>query len=213
MDVKTVELAIILEALLFVSDEPLTVQQMARITDNSNDVVELALTTLAEANRARGVRLQRCLDAVQLVSAPEAASYIERLLGTSDERRLSGAALEVLAIIAYRQPITRAAIEAIRGVNGDRALRTLHTLNLVEEVGRMESAGRPVLFGTTFEFLQYFGLETLADLPRVEQTTQVSGATLAQQLTLPAGSDIRPVTDGRPRRRPTLQVTKPSDQE
>jgi segregation and condensation protein B len=191
----------VLEALLFVADEPLTVGQLARLAETKQAEVEEALITLSKDCRERGIRLQRHLDAVQLVSAPEMAIYIERLLGSGVERRLSGAALEVLAIVAYRQPITRAAIEAIRGVNSDRALRTLQTLGMIAETGRLETVGRPLLFGTTFEFLQHFGLGSLDDLPPVEEMTHASGATLAQQLPLPGEPGGRPATDGQPARR------------
>jgi segregation and condensation protein B len=109
--------------------------------------------------------LQRKGDRVQLASAPEAAPYIERFLGLDLTARLSPAALEVLAIVAYRQPITRAQIEAVRGVSCDAVLRTLVSRGLLEEVGRLEQAGRPILYGTTFQFLQHFGLNTLSDLP------------------------------------------------
>jgi segregation and condensation protein B len=99
---------------------------------------------------------------------PEAAPYIEKLLGLQRTGRLSAAAFETLALVAYRQPITRAAIEAVRGVNSDGVLRTLLSHGLIEEVGRLEQLGRPILYGTTFAFLQQFGLESLRDLPPLE---------------------------------------------
>jgi segregation and condensation protein B len=105
---------------------------------------------------------------VQLVSAPEATPYIERFLGLSNPARLSTPALEALTIVAYRQPITRPEIEAIRGVNSDGVLRTLLSKGLVEEVGRLDTVGHPSLFGTTFEFLRYFGLSNLQDLPTLD---------------------------------------------
>jgi segregation and condensation protein B len=115
------------------------------------------------------VRLQRKGDSVALVSAPEAAHYVERFLGLGDSGRLSGPALETLAIVAYRQPVTRMQIEAIRGVGADYALKALLARSLIQEVGRLESVGRPVLYGTTFEFLQYFGLESLDQLPALPE--------------------------------------------
>jgi segregation and condensation protein B len=105
---------------------------------------------------------------VQLVSAPEATSYIQAFLGLELTGRLTQPALETLAIIAYRQPVTRAALEAIRGVSCDGVLRTLVSRGVAEEVGRLDQAGRPILYGTTFEFLQYFGLKSLDDLPPLE---------------------------------------------
>ena len=96
------------------------------------------------------------------------AAFIERFLGLSVTSSLSAAALETLSVIAYKQPITRPEIEAVRGVNTDGVLRTLVSKGLVEEVGRLETVGHPVLFGTTFEFLQYFGLSSLSELPPLE---------------------------------------------
>jgi segregation and condensation protein B len=196
-----IELLKAIEAILFVADEPLTVHQLSRVAEVTTAEVESCLGALTEACRMRGVRVQRNLEAFQLVSAPEAAPYIDRLLGSGSERRLSGAALEVLAIVAYKQPITRAGVEAIRGVNSDRTLRTLQTLNLIVDTGRMDTVGRPVLFGTTFDFLQHFGLESLKDLPPVEQLTDASGGALAQQLPLPGNIKGRLVTDGHTTRR------------
>ena len=118
---------------------------------------------------SRGIRLQRHANAAQLVSMPEAADVIETYLGLDLTTKLSRAALEALAIVAYRQPVTRPHIEAIRGVNSDGVIRTLHHRGLIEEVGRLEQAGRPILYGTTFEFLQYFGLDTLDELPPLEE--------------------------------------------
>jgi segregation and condensation protein B len=104
-----------------------------------------------------------------MVTAPDCASYVERFLGLQFSGKLSTAALETLAIVAYRQPITRAQVEEIRGVNCEGVLRNLVARGLVEELGRLDRAGRPILYGTTFEFLQYFGLSDLTELPQVEE--------------------------------------------
>ncbi|MEE8346349.1 MAG: SMC-Scp complex subunit ScpB [Dehalococcoidia bacterium] len=161
-------LKLIVESVLFVADEPVEVSALARIADGSLDDVERAVETLAADCRLRGVRIQRTESAVQMVTAPEATPYVERFLGVEEDHRLSHAALETLAIIAYKQPITRPVIEAIRGVNCDRALASLRARGLISEVGRADSAGRPYLFGTTFRFLEYFGLEKPDDLPPLE---------------------------------------------
>lgn len=153
---------------MFVASEPVTVSQLASVTECPAGAVETALQALKEACRERGIRLQRQENKVELVSAPELTGYIERLLGLSISGKLSAAALETLAIVAYRQPITRPEIEAIRGVNSDGVLRTLLSKGLVEEVGRLDTVGHPMLFGTTFEFLRYFGLEDIKDLPELE---------------------------------------------
>jgi len=161
-------LAATIESLLFVADSPVSVSHLAEALERDERDVEAALQALAEGYAGRGVRLQRKGPRVQLVSAPEAAPTIERFLGLSQSGKLSAAALEALAIIAYEQPVTRPQIEAIRGVGSDGVLRTLLSKGLIEEVGRLETVGHPVLFGTTFEFLQYFGLSSLGELPPLE---------------------------------------------
>ena len=162
-------LQVLLESLLFVSDGPVTLQRLAQVLDATVEEVEEAVQALARSCRDRGIRLQRHGEHVQLVSAPEASVHVERLLGSQQTGKLSPAALETLAIIAYQQPVTRSTIEAIRGVNSDHVLSTLETRGLICEVGRQETVGRPVLFGTTFEFLQYFGLGSLEELPPLEK--------------------------------------------
>jgi len=159
----------LLESLLFVSDGPASLRRLAQVLEVTAEELEEAVQSLARSCQNRGIRLQRHGDHVQLASAPEASAYVERLLGTQQAGKLSPAALETLAIVAYQQPVTRATIEAIRGVNSDRVLSTLEARGLISEVGRQETAGRPVLFGTTFEFLQYFGLESLEQLPPIEK--------------------------------------------
>lgn len=161
------QLTIIIEGLLFVSAEAVTVDHLAAVIACPAQRVEAALEQLKESCQQRGIRLQRQGKKVQLVSAPEVTDYIERFLGLTTSARLSTPALETLTIIAYRQPITRPEIESIRGVNSDGVLRTLLSKGLVEEVGRLDTVGHPSLFGTTFEFLRYFGLEDLKDLPEL----------------------------------------------
>lgn len=148
--------------------EPVALSYLAEVIECDLAQIQAALDTLAEDCRQRGLRLQRQGDTVQLVTAPELTGYIERFLGLNAPARLSTPALETLAIIAYRQPITRPEIEAIRGVNSDGVLRNLISKGLVEEVGRLESVGHPTLFGTTFEFLRYFGLEKVETLPALD---------------------------------------------
>ncbi len=162
------DLARLLESLLFVAGEPAPVERLAAALEQPIEDVEMALLLLAETLQSRGIRLQRHHDRVQLVTMPEAADVIEVYLGLDLTTKLSRAALETLAIIAYRQPITRPQIEAIRGVSSDGVIRTLLHRGLVQEVGRMETAGRPVLFGTTPDFLNYFGISSLEVLPPLE---------------------------------------------
>lgn len=157
-----------IEALLFVASEPVNVADLAAVLEVDPACVQEAIERLIAASASRGVRVVRVGPRVQLVTMPEAAAAIERFLGLDRSTRLSPAALETVAIIAYRQPITRAQIEAIRGVNSDGVIRTLLARNLIEVKGHLEQAGRPELLGTTFEFLQYFGLSSLDDLPPLE---------------------------------------------
>jgi segregation and condensation protein B len=166
------DLPAVLESLLFVAPSPTPVARLAQVLAATQEAVEAALARLAAmyVEDRRGLRLLRKGDRVHLTSAPEAAAYIERFLGLDLSTRLSQAALETLAVIAYRQPLTRAEIEAVRGVNCDGVLRTLITRELVESVGRLEQAGRPFLYGTTVQFLQYFGLESLDRLPTLPET-------------------------------------------
>jgi len=175
-DAKPLTLAAIVESLLFVADAPVPVSQLAEAAECDARDIEAALKSLAEDYVNRGIRLQRKGNLVQLVSAPQAAPYIERFLGLSLSGKLSAAALETLAMVAYKQPITRPQIEAIRGVSSDGVLRTLMSKGLIEEVGRLETVGHPVLFGTTFEFLQYFGLDSLDELPSLEIDEHVRAA-------------------------------------
>ena len=158
------ELANVLEAMLFVADAPIELGALARAVNATRHDVSEALDGLAAALRERGVRLQRTGDLVQLVSAPRTASYVQRFLGL-EQPPLTNASLETLAIIAYRQPITRTGIESVRGVDCDGPIRTLMARELVEEVGRAPVVGRPALFATTVRFLEYFGLEKPDDLP------------------------------------------------
>jgi segregation and condensation protein B len=157
-----------LESLLFVADEPLEFGVLARSLGVSRAVVAEAVDGLASECADRGIRLQRSGELVQLVTAPEAAPYVERFLDM-DHHRLSTAALESLAIIAYRQPVTRAAICSIRGVDSDGVVATLMARGLVEEVGRASTVGRPALLGTTVRFLEYFGVERPDDLPPLNE--------------------------------------------
>jgi segregation and condensation protein B len=157
-----------LEALLFISARPVSVQQLAGILELSTREVEQLIQQLEGQYQARGFRVQQSNAGYQLVSAPQAAADIERFLGLEEITRLSRAALEVLAIIAYQQPITRPQIDSIRGVNSDSVLRTLLRHGLIEEVGRSEGPGRPFLYTTTTDFLSYFGLQSLQDLPPLQ---------------------------------------------
>jgi segregation and condensation protein B len=156
-----------LEALLFVAERPLTRREIATVAGVDRATVDDRLGDLEVALAARGIRLVLSGDRVELVTAPDAGALIARYVG-GDSVRLSAASLETLAIVAYRQPVTKAAVERIRGVDSDYTIRTLLHRRLVVELGRSEAAGRPFLYGTGFEFLERFGLSSLDELPPLE---------------------------------------------
>ncbi len=158
-------LAVKLEALLFVAPEPVAPAQLAAALDVTNSVVERGLKELEEALQSRGLRLQRHGGRVQLTSAPELAGLVERFLGLEAVSHLSRAALETLAIIAYQQPVTRPQIDAVRGVNSDGMMKSLLGKGLIMESGRADGPGRPILYSTTPEFLQHFGINSILELP------------------------------------------------
>ncbi|HFC10101.1 MAG TPA: SMC-Scp complex subunit ScpB [Chloroflexi bacterium] len=160
-----------LEALLFAAPEPVTVRRLAQALGISLAETEAALQRLESALQTRGIRLQRHRDRWQLTTAPELGTLVADFLGLEATHRLSRAALETLAIIAYRQPVTRPQVDAIRGVSSDGVLRSLLNKGLIEEVGRSEGPGRPILYGTTALFLETFGLPSLAALPSLEDET------------------------------------------
>lgn len=162
----------IVEAVLFASDAPLTVDEIARADEHlDEDLVEDALQLLqAEYDDGqRSFQLVELGEGYQLLTRPEYAPYLERFDNVPRSSRLSGPALETLAIIAYRQPIGRLEIEYIRGVGVSGVIRTLQERNLIDIVGRAEGLGRPLLYGTTRHFLEHFGFRSLEDLPRPEE--------------------------------------------
>lgn len=160
----------IVEAVLFLESEPATVESIARASELSPDVVNECLELLKEKYRAEnsGLELAMITGGWTLVPKKEIWDVLKERYGNKNEGRLSRSALEVLSIIAYKQPITRAEIEAIRGVSPDNMIRILSERQLVKEVGRKDAPGRPVQFGTTKEFLKFFQLNSIADLPRLD---------------------------------------------
>ena len=156
------------EALLFIAERPLTSAELAELGRVPRLQAEAILAELAEqlSGDRRGIRLQRLDDAWQLATAPEVG---ERLAAYAvrEEPRLTPASLEALAVVAYRQPCTRGEVDRLRGVDSDYVLRSLLHRRLIVEVGRRDAPGRPILYGTTFTFLERFGLTSLEDLPPV----------------------------------------------
>jgi segregation and condensation protein B len=154
-----------LEAMLFVAPEPVTTAQLATALDVAPSVVERGLNELENSLAPRGLRLQRHAGRFQLTTAPQLTELIERFLGLEATTHLSRAALETLAIVAYQQPVTRPQIDAIRGVNSDSMMKSLLTKGLILESGRADGPGRPILYSTTPEFLQHFGLNSILEMP------------------------------------------------
>jgi segregation and condensation protein B len=159
------ELAQALEAILFSSNRALRARELQQATESGAKEVQAALDELQAALAGRGLMLQRQGDQVQLVTRPEVASFVRRALRPEVTGKLSPAAYETLAIVAYQQPVAKSRIEEIRGVNCDSVVANLELRNLVVEVGRGSGPGQPKLYGTTMRFLQVLGLASLSDLP------------------------------------------------
>jgi len=157
------------EALLFVvGDDGLTIKQLAHLLGDTEEVAAQAmdaLRTALEKEDNRGITIKEMAGVYQLITKPELADTIQKLVENPTAQSLSQASLEVLAIVAYKQPITRVAIEDLRGVKCERPLQTLASRGLVKEVGRSEGTGRAILYGTTKEFLNYFGLNSIEEMP------------------------------------------------
>jgi segregation and condensation protein B len=172
-----------LEALLFIAPGPVTPAQLAEVVEYPVQRVEDELLAMSEIyQQSHGLRLQYHGGRFQLTTAPELAPLAEKFLGLEVTARLSRAALEALSIIAYRQPVTRPDIDSVRGVNSDGVLRSLLNKGLIQEVGRAEAPGRPILYSTTAEFLQHFGLDSLQQLPALEPDEPVESADEAHRL-------------------------------
>lgn len=176
-----------LEALLFASPGPATIDQLAAALEARPAEVRVALTNLEAQYAERGLRIQYHKGGAQMTSAPEHAPEIERLLQLDSRAHLSRAALEVLAIVTYKQPITRPEMDSIRGVNSDSSLKTLLRHGLIEEMGRTRGPGRPILYGTSGEFLQHFGLSSLEELPKIEAPDALDAPEHPEQA---AGPDV-----------------------
>lgn len=172
------EIAALIEALLLVSPEPPRIDDLASALGVPRARVEAGLAELDATAETRGWIVQRHGQQLFLASAPRFASQVSGFLGLDREGKLSGAALETLAIIAYHQPVTRSEIEAIRGVDSSGVIATLHNRELIEPVARLAAVGNPFQYGTTVGFLKLFGLSSLADLPPIGQVEGEDGAAL-----------------------------------
>lgn len=203
-----------LEAILFVADEPVPLQTIARVLERDEEVVAAELQAMADEHAAegRGTVVREVGGGWRLYTAPEAAPVVERLVADGRRGRLTQAALETLAVVAYRQPVARQDVSDIRGVDADASLRTLVQRGLVEEVGRDPGPGKAILYGTTTEFLEQLGLRSLDDLPPL--TDHLPDAPAPDE---PAPADLRAARDrlaagrelpstGRPRWDPDAEV-------
>ncbi|HPA45506.1 MAG TPA: SMC-Scp complex subunit ScpB [bacterium] len=190
------ELKPVMEALLFVSGDPLPLRRLSEILETDLDIVKLALDDLAADYAARpgGLQLLEVAGGYQLRTRQDHAVYVRRMLERKKKITISGPALETLAIIAYRQPLTRAEIEAIRGVSVDGVLRSLLDKRLVKVAGVKEVPGRPNLYKTTRTFLEFFGLNSLSDLPPMEQLEDTFSSQSQVEEETPAALD-GPVID------------------
>ncbi len=162
----------LIEAILFLESDPIDLNTIIKITDLSKEVVQEALKNLREdlSDSSRGLELMEIGGGFQLVPKEELWGYLKVRYGKKNENRLSRAAIETLSIIAYSQPITRGEVENIRGVSADGMIRVLLNRKLIKEVGKKDTPGKPVTYGTTQDFLKLFKLNSIADLPKLEET-------------------------------------------
>jgi segregation and condensation protein B len=165
----------ILEAVLFIAGEPLTIETLKDILEiDRTDVERLIRELISEYSlKNSGLLVVEVAGGIQMVTNPACAPWVKKLLAKAIPTKLSQQSLETLAIIAYKQPITKAEIEAVRGVNSDGVIRTLLERRLIKILGRKEAPGRPLMYGTTKEFLQYFGLKDLSELPTLKEFQEV----------------------------------------
>ncbi|MBQ8537124.1 MAG: SMC-Scp complex subunit ScpB [Clostridia bacterium] len=165
------ELSHIVEAVLFVAGEPVAIEDLAKALEVSQLELSSALDALASEYdyHRRGIRLNRFGHHVQLATRADYAPYVERLLQPVQKQSLSQKAMETLAVVAYRQPVTKAEVEAVRGMKCDYSIQSLVNKGLIEEVGRKEALGRPILYGTTDQFLDHFGISSLSELPQLPE--------------------------------------------
>src|SRR4030067_2667136 len=169
----------IIESLLFISSEPLTIDILKNITEIGKEEIEKFVRELINEYQLRnsGLLVAEVAGGVQMVTNPASAPWVKKLLAAVIPTKLSQPSLETLAIIAYKQPIIKAEIEAIRGVNSDGVVKTLLDRRLVKILGRKDVRGRPLMYGTTKEFLQYFGLKDLSELPTLKEFQDVEHLT------------------------------------
>ncbi len=169
---ENVNIQYAIEGILFATGEPVKVAKLAAVLDVDIEAVKEAVKILRYNydTELRGFMIIEINDGYQLCSRPDYYNYIQEIIGEQRRQALSNAAMEALAIIAYKQPITRGQVEYVRGVNSDGAINRLIERDLIEEVGRLDAPGRPILYGTTLNFLRCFGLKSPKDLPEFDMS-------------------------------------------
>jgi segregation and condensation protein B len=192
------DLKAIIEALIFASPDPITVKALAKLLDpETKEDIQAAIDALkADYDRPGGLQLVEVAGGYQIVTRPELHEWVRRLFHERTTQKLSVAALETLAVVAYKQPITAPEIAEIRGVNAAGVVSTLIERKLVKIVGRKQVVGRPFLYGTTREFLERFGLNDLSDLPKVEDMSELLGFDLPTSVSEPAPQTELPFGSG-----------------
>jgi len=163
-----------IEALLFVAPGDVRLSHLSQVLGETERTIEKRLIELEKDYMQRGIRLQRYRGRIKMVSAPEVATEIQEFLGLEETFRVSQAALETMAIVAYKQPVTRPQVDAIRGVNSDGVMKTLLSKGLIQEIGRSPGPGRPIIYSITSDFLGHFGLTSLDELPPLEQSNSTN---------------------------------------
>lgn len=169
----------VIDSILFVADGPVDTRTLARLCEATADDIASALDELAEESQARGIRIQRTGQSAQMVSAPETAPFVQSYLGIDEHQRLTPTVLVTLTVIAYKQPVTKGEVEKILRKNCEYSVAMLKARELITEVGRAEGPGRPYLYGTTFKFLEHFGLEKPEDLPPLPEL-EIAAAAAAE---------------------------------
>ncbi|MDO8281391.1 MAG: SMC-Scp complex subunit ScpB [Thermodesulfovibrionia bacterium] len=174
------EIKSVLESLLFIAGEPLTIETLKKILDINKEEIEGVVRELISEYSLRnsGLLIVEVAEGVQMVTNPASAPWVKKLIATAIPTKLSQQSLETLSIIAYKQPIIKSEIEAVRGVNSDGVIKTLLERRLVKILGRKEVPGRPLMYATTKEFLQYFGLKDLSELPMLKDFEDTEGLML-----------------------------------
>jgi segregation and condensation protein B len=191
------QLKLVIESVLFVADGPVELRTLARLTEQTPEAISQAIEELGATSRERGIRIQRTGQSAQMVSAPETASYVQRYLGIDENQRLSPVVLVTLTVIAYKQPVTKGEVERILRKNCEYSVMVLKARDLINEVGRTDGPGRPYLYGTTFKFLEHFGLEKPEDLPPLPEL-EVAAALAAENGGGPIEEPLAEVLDEEP---------------